>query len=264
MGSLGRSILLAGLLLGFGFPAASATQTAPTSAPKNGSAELTWPRPRFPGRLSERLRMVDQQIRSHRPPVEDAKVLEAMRQVPRHLFVPQRLQARAYADTPLPIGHGQTISQPYIVAFMTAALQVHPGHKVLEIGTGSGYQAAVLSELTPHVFTMEIIRPLGKAAATRLQSLGYTTVRVQIGDGYFGWPEQAPFDAIIVTCAAGHIPPPLISQLAPGGRMVIPVGSMFEVQRLVVATKEADGAVRTRELLPVVFVPMTGAILERR
>ncbi len=147
---------------------------------------------------------------------------------------------------------------------MTEALEVKPGAKLLEIGTGSGYQAAVLSELTPNVFTMEIIRALGEKARLRLQNLGYESIKVRIGDGYFGWPEEAPFDGIIVTCAAGHIPPPLIKQLRPGGRMVIPVGGTYQVQRLMVVTKDNQGTVRTQELLPVVFVPMTGAVQDRR
>jgi protein-L-isoaspartate(D-aspartate) O-methyltransferase len=210
--------------------------------------------------------MVDKQIARHRPTVRSGAVLEAMRQVPRHLFVPSQLRrmALAYADRPLPIGHGQTISQPYIVALMTEALEVKPNAKILEIGTGSGYQAAVLSELTPAVFTMEIIHALGEKARMRLQSLGYESVKVRIGDGYFGWSEEAPFDGIIVTCAAGHIPPPLVKQLSPGGRMVIPLGGTYQVQRLVVVTKDTQGTVRTQELLPVVFVPMTGAVQGRQ
>jgi protein-L-isoaspartate(D-aspartate) O-methyltransferase len=208
--------------------------------------------------------MVQNQIVRHRPAVRNQAVLEAMRQVPRHLFVPTYLESAAYADRPLPIGHGQTISQPYIVAFMTEALEIEPGAKILEIGTGSGYQAAVLSELTPRVFTMEIIHTLGKEAGERLQKLGYRTVKARIGDGYYGWPEEAPFDGIIVTCAAGHIPPPLLTQLRPGGRMVIPVGSTFQVQRLMVVSKSNQGKVLSKELLPVLFVPMTGVIQKRR
>jgi protein-L-isoaspartate(D-aspartate) O-methyltransferase len=224
----------------------------------------TWKPPRFSEFREERLQMVDNQIARHRPKVQSYSVLEAMRQVPRHLFVPSKLQRVAHADRPLPIGYGQTISQPYIVALMTEALEVEPGGKILEIGTGSGYQAAILSELTPRVFTLEIIHALGKEAGLRLQSLGYDAVKARIGDGYFGWPEEAPFDGIIVTCAAGHIPPPLIEQLRPGGRMVIPVGETYQVQRLMVLTKDGRGAVRTQELLPVVFVPMTGAALNQR
>ncbi len=208
--------------------------------------------------------MVQKQMVQRRPPVGDHTVLEAMRQVPRHLFVTRALRSFAYADQPLPIGHGQTISQPYIVAFMTEALQMKPGAKILEIGTGSGYQAAILAELTPKVYTMEIISALGNKARERLQNLGYRTVKVRVGDGYFGWPEEAPFDGIIVTCAAGHVPPPLIAQLRAGGRMVIPVGGPYQVQRLMVVTKDEQGTVLTEELLPVRFVPMTGTIREKR
>lgn len=222
-----------------------------------------WRPPRFGERAQEREEMVRSQLRRYSPTIQNEVVLEAMRQVPRHLFVSQDLQRVAYADRPLPIGYGQTISQPFIVALMTEALQLKAGAKVLEIGTGSGYQAAVLSEFTPQVFTMEIIRALGEEARQRLQRLGYPTVQVRVGDGYFGWPEEAPFDGIIVTCAAGHIPPPLVEQLRPGGRMVIPVGGIHEVQRLMVLTKDDRGAVQTRELLPVLFVPMTGAIQKK-
>jgi protein-L-isoaspartate(D-aspartate) O-methyltransferase len=230
----------------------------------SGPTEKNWTPPRVLEFKKERAHMVQTQMVQRRPAIHDTSVLEAMRQVPRHLFVPRALQRSAYGDYPLPIGHGQTISQPYIVALMTEALEMKPGAKVLEIGTGSGYQAAVLSELTPSVFTMEIINALGKEARQRLQELGYSTVKVRIGDGYFGWPEEAPFDGIIVTCAAGHIPPPLIAQLSEGGRMVIPVGGVYQVQRLVVVTKDNQGKVRTRELLPVRFVPMTGAVREQR
>jgi protein-L-isoaspartate(D-aspartate) O-methyltransferase len=222
--------------------------------------ETNWTPPRVSEFQEERAHMVQSQMVQRRPAIRDASVLEAMRQVPRHLFVPRSLQRLAYADQPLPIGHGQTISQPYIVALMTEALEIKPGAKVLEIGTGSGYQAAVVSALTPRVFTMEIITALGNEARQRLQKLGYHTIRVRIGDGYFGWPEEAPFDGIIVTCAAGHIPPPLISQLREGGRMVIPVGGVYQIQRLMVVTKDNQGQVRTRELLPVRFVPMIGAV----
>ena len=224
------------------------------------SAENSWTRPRFSEFGEERAHMVQTQMVQRSPSIRDNEVLEAMRQVPRHLFVPWSLKLMAYGDHPLPIGHGQTISQPYIVALMTEALQLKANSKVLEIGTGSGYQAAVLSEITPQVFTMEIIAPLANEARERLQKLGYQTVKVRTGDGYFGWPEEGPFHGIIVTCAAGHIPPPLIAQLRQGGRMVIPVGGVYEVQRLMVLTKDKEGRVLTNELLPVRFVPMTGAI----
>jgi protein-L-isoaspartate(D-aspartate) O-methyltransferase len=226
--------------------------------------EKNWTPPRFSEYQQKRSLMVQSQMIHRSPGVRDRAVLEAMRQVPRHLFVPWALKRAAYADRPLPIGHGQTISQPYIVALMTEALEMKPGAKVLEIGTGSGYQAAVLSELSPRVFTMEIIRALGNEAQQRLQELGYHTIRVRIGDGYFGWPEEAPFDGIIVTCAAGHIPPPLIAQLREGGRMVIPVGGVYEVQWLMVVSKDSQGIVRTKELLPVRFVPMTGSVQKAR
>lgn len=217
---------------------------------------LEWERPRFEERKDERERMVQEQIAARG--VEDALVLDAMRHVPRHLFVPARYAGRAYADYPLPIGQGQTISQPYIVAFMTELLEVEPGDRILEIGTGSGYQAAVLTELTPYVYTIEIIEALGEQAAERLESLGYETVGAKIGDGYFGWAEHAPFDGIIVTCAAGHIPPPLLEQLKPGGRMVIPVGRVYEIQYIVRVTSDEEGKIRSQRLLPVRFVPMTG------
>lgn len=188
----------------------------------------------------------------------DPKVMSAMENVPRNEFVPKSYHDAAFDNGPLPIGHGQTISQPYIVAIMTELLAVEPGDKVFELGTGSGYQAAILAELGAVVYTMEIIPPLGELARERLAELGYGSVSARIGDGYFGWPEQAPFDAIVVTAAGDHIPPPLVAQLAPGGRMVIPVGSPFLTQQLVLVEKLADGGIRTRDLLPVRFVPLTG------
>ncbi len=188
----------------------------------------------------------------------DPRVLAAMGQVPRHEFVAENLRDRAYENRPLPIGHGQTISQPYIVAVMTDLLRVQSDDRVLEVGTGSGYQAAVLAELASHMYSIEIIKPLATQAEKRLQRLGYTNVTIRHGDGYYGWEEQAPFDAIVVTAAAGHVPPPLIAQLKPGGRMVIPVGSRFLVQELLMVVKDNDGSVSTRQLLPVRFVPLTG------
>ena len=185
-------------------------------------------------------------------------VLLAMGRVPRHHFVSSGLEGMAYGDRPLPIGHGQTISQPYIVALMTELLGVGPGAVVLEIGTGSGYQAAVLAELGAKVYTIEIVPPLAAAAAARLARLGYGTAEARLGDGYYGWPGPAPFDGIVVTAAASHVPPSLVEQLRPGGRMVIPVGGPFSVQQLVLITKNADGTVRTEQLLPVRFVPLTG------
>lgn len=200
----------------------------------------------------ERERMVRQQIEkrgiSHTP------TLNAMRRVPRHLFVPERERQNAYSDRPLPIGYGQTISQPYIVAYMTEIIDPGPKHRVLEIGTGSGYQAAALAEIVAEVYTVEIIPRLGETAAVRLAKLGYGNVKVKIADGYYGWKEHAPFDAIVVTAAAEHIPPPLIEQLKDGGKMVIPVGSPFFTQHLMLVEKQGKD-VSTRSLMPVQFVP---------
>jgi len=186
------------------------------------------------------------------------RVSEAMRRVPRHRYVPEDQVRHAYQNRPLPIGYGQTISQPYIVAIMTDLMQVQPGDRVFELGTGSGYQAAVLGELAAEVYTIEIVEPLAERAARTLKAQGYENVTVRAGDGYYGWEEHAPFDAIIVTAAASHVPPPLIQQLAPGGRMVIPLGTSFMTQHLMLVEKDEDGRVRTREVLPVMFVPLTG------
>ncbi len=189
--------------------------------------------------------------------VSDARILAAMRKVPRHRFVPPALAGQAYEDHPLPIGHGQTISQPYIVAFMTEALALAGGETVLEVGTGSGYQAAVLAEIAARVYTIEIVTPLADEAAVRLKSLGYVKVEVKAGDGYQGWPEAAPFDAIMVTAAAPRIPEPLEQQLKDGGRLVLPVGD--EWQELVVVTRRGD-RFEEKKVLPVRFVPMTGRV----
>ncbi|MFQ5841400.1 MAG: protein-L-isoaspartate(D-aspartate) O-methyltransferase, partial [Thermodesulfobacteriota bacterium] len=185
-------------------------------------------------------------------------VMEAMGKVPRHEFVPAHLRRSAYENRPLSIGYGQTISQPYIVALMTDLLDVDEDDVVLEIGTGSGYQAAILAELVERVYTIEIVRELGEQAKGRLKRLGYQNVGVRVGDGYYGWEEHAPFDGIIVTAAASHIPPPLIKQLKPGGRMIIPVGGPFMTQQLMLVKKEKDGKIKTRQVLPVLFVPLTG------
>ena len=181
-----------------------------------------------------------------------------MSKVERHRFVPAELAAFAYLNRPLPIGYGQTISQPFIVALMTDMMRVRDGDKVLEIGTGSGYQAAVLAEIANSVYSIEIIEPLGKEASDRLKSLGYGNVKTRVGDGYYGWPEAAPFDAIMVTAVASHVPPPLLKQLKPGGRMVIPLGTQFMTQYLMLVEKRMDGSVTTRQILPVSFVPLTG------
>lgn len=187
-----------------------------------------------------------------------AGVMGAMDAVPRHRFVPPRSVGSAYDNRPLPIGHGQTISQPYIVALMTELLEPQPGDVMLEVGTGSGYQAAILAMLVARVHSIEIIAPLADSATARLQALGYRNIHVKTGDGYYGWPEHAPYDGIIVTAAASSIPPPLIEQLKPGGRMVVPVGAAFHTQDLILLRKDPRGKVTTTSILPVAFVPLTG------
>lgn len=227
-------------------------------AEDNSRSRETAPAPAFSDSVeAARLRMVDWQIAARG--VRDGKVLEAMRKVPRHEFVPAGQRRMAYADHPLSIGEGQTISQPYIVAFMTESLGLRGDEKVLEIGTGSGYQAAVLAEIVEKVYTIEIVEPLGRRAEALLDRLGYSNIEVRIGDGYLGWPEEAPFDAVIVTAAPDHVPQPLIDQLKPGGRLIIPVGNYS--QTLVRMTKTESGIVR-ENLLPVRFVPMTGQARE--
>lgn len=188
----------------------------------------------------------------------DSRVIQALQQVPRHEFVPEQERRFAYNNRPLPIGYGQTISQPYIVAIMTDLLKTNPQSRVLEVGTGSGYQAAVLAEIVEQVYSIEIIQPLGEAAKKRLGRLGYHNVQIKIGDGYYGWEAHAPYDGIVVTAAASHVPPSLIKQLKPGGRMVIPVGSRFMTQELLLIEKTADNELITRQILPVMFVPLTG------
>ena len=200
-----------------------------------------------------REKMVETQIKSRG--VKDPRVLSAMLKVERHLFVPKDLQTSAYADQPLPIGEGQTISQPYIVALMTELLELKGGEKVLEVGTGSGYQAAILAELTKEVYTIEIIEALASSAKNLLLQLGYQNIHVKAGDGYLGWPEVAPFDAIIVTCAPDHIPKPLLEQLKEGGRMVVPVGAYSQELKKIV---KRSGRIETSDIIPVIFVPMTG------
>jgi protein-L-isoaspartate(D-aspartate) O-methyltransferase len=230
--------------------AAASIMAAPAARPQDFAAE--------------RAAMVET-IRSYEPLAGDIlgpdgfspTVLDVMGRIERHLFVPEDRRDEAYADTPLPIGHGQTISQPFIVALTTELMEVEPDDVVLEIGTGSGYQAAVLAPLAARVCTVEIIPELGAAAARRLAELGFANVEARVGDGYDGWPDCGPFDAIAVTAAADHVPPPLVAQLKPGGRMVIPVGGVFATQYLLLVEKDAGGAVRTRQLLPVRFVPLT-------
>ena len=210
--------------------------------------------PSGPDWASQRQRMVQTQLADHG--IQNERVLAAMGNVPRHEFVPEASRRHAYDDGPLPIGHGQTISQPYMVAFMTEAIDPRPGQCVLEIGTGSGYQAAVLAELVGEVYTIELLQELASAAGQRLERLGYGNVHVRAGDGFFGWPEAAPFDAVVVTCGAKEVPQPLFDQLKPGGTMVIPVEDSPESQWLQVITKGANGERQTRKLLPVRFVPL--------
>ena len=268
--SLLRQIMLAGaLLLSVGLAALLVTLLPANNGFADSSEEVAddsraaRERATPPGAkefTNKRDEMVVRQIErpwDGRRRVKDRAVLDAMRAVPRHAFVPEDVRRLAYADSPLPIGHGQTISQPYIVALMTELLELKPEAKVLEIGTGSGYQAAVLTHLTPHVYTIEIVKPLVERARRTLRDQGYSEVESRHADGYFGWKEEAPFDAIIVTCAAGHLPPPLWEQLKPGGRIVIPIGGPYEVQRLVVITKTPDGKRRSKTITAVRFVPLT-------
>jgi len=200
-----------------------------------------------------REKMVETQIKARG--VKDPRVLSALLKVERHRFVPEEYLNSAYSDQPLPIDEGQTISQPYIVALMTELLELRGNEKVLEIGTGSGYQAAVLAELAKEVYTIEIIVPLASTARNRLLELGYQNIKVKAGDGYLGWPEAAPFDAIIITCAPDHIPEPLVEQLREGGRMVLPVGAYAQELKKIV---KRSGKIETADIIPVVFVPMTG------
>ena len=204
--------------------------------------------------VKEREKMVSQTIEKRG--ISDEAVLKSMMTVKRHLFVPQNNISNAYNDGPLPIGYGQTISQPFIVGYMTEVIHPKPEFKVLEIGTGSGYQAAVLAEIVKEVYTIEIIPELGNAASTRLKNLGYTNVHVTVRDGYFGWAEHGPYDAIIVTAAAEFVPPPLLDQLKEGGKVVIPIGSAFMNQTLMLVEKKGK-KITTKSLMPVVFVPFT-------
>jgi protein-L-isoaspartate(D-aspartate) O-methyltransferase len=207
---------------------------------------------------ARRLAMVERHIAGEG--IKDSATMRAMREVPRHELVPGEFRDEAYENHPLPIGFGQTISQPYIVGYMTEIVRPRPGMRVLEVGTGSGYQAAVLAATGVEVYSIEIFRALADSARARLARLGYRNVTVRHGDGHAGWPEVAPFDAIVVTAAAGHIPPALTRQLKPGGRMVIPVGSVYGAQYLILVEKSANGALRTRNLLPVAFVPMLSGL----
>ena len=235
-------LLFRSLLVALLVPLVAATAVAQRANPEDAPF-----RPR-------RLEMVERHIAGEG--IKDSATLHAMRAVPRHEFVPARLRDEAYQNHPLPIGLGQTISQPYIVGFMTELVRPRPGMRVLEVGTGSGYQAAVLAATGAEVFTIEIFRAHADSARSRLERLGHRGVTVRHGHGHHGWAEAAPFDAVLVTAAAGHIPPALTRQLRPGGRMVIPVGSVYGAQYLILVEKDAKGALRTRNLLPVAFVPM--------
>jgi len=227
----------------------------------NEPSRLDHSHPAFAERVEERKRMVSRQLEPRQ--VRDPNVLKAMRTVPRHAFMRPGDQAYAYLDTPWSIGEGQTISQPYIVAFMTEALKLDPNSRVLEIGTGSGYQAAVCAEIAREVYTIEIVEPLAKSAAKRLRKLGYKNVSVKAGDGYYGWPEKAPFDAIIGTAAAVRIPPALIRQLKQGGRMILPVENESGFQYLILLTRDQRGKLQQKNVMPVRFVPMTGDVRKR-
>jgi len=245
--------------------AACSRQEAATTAPADAlPVEPTAPHStRDAERQAERDALVDRALVAEG--IRDPRVLAAMRAVPRHRFVPAAAQADAYADRPLAIGHGQTISQPYVVAFMTEAAAPRPSDRCLEIGTGSGYQSALLSRLVRKQYSIEIIEPLGRGVAPIFAPLGFTNVETRVGDGFFGWPEvQGGFDTIIVTCAAQYVPPALIQQLKPGGRLVIPIGQPFRRgQFLYVYTKEEDGRVRSRKDVGVYFIPMTGTMMNR-
>ncbi|MDZ7771506.1 MAG: protein-L-isoaspartate(D-aspartate) O-methyltransferase [Balneolaceae bacterium] len=223
-----------------------------------GQDTVRWTKPRFSARSDERLQLVRTGIEGEG--ISDPTVLEAMRQVPRHLFMAEGQRPLAYRNTALPIEEGQTISQPYIVAYMTQLLELQASDKVLEIGTGSGYQAAVLSEITPFVYSIEIVEELGRQARERFDRLGYTTIETRIGDGYAGWEEHAPFDKIIITAAAPEIPQPLLEQLSPGGILVMPMGREGGIQMLIKVSKSEEGEIHEKSVIPVRFVPMTGKV----
>ena len=250
------------LALGFLPALLGATIAGPSPATGSATVNSAASPPANPEYAAARQRMVDQQLIADWRGISNPQVLRAMATVPRHEFVPPAIRQSAYEDRPLPIGHGQTISQPYIVAFMTEQLAPQASDRVLEIGTGSGYQAAILAGLVREVYSIEIVEPLAKRATADLARLGYHNVRVRHGDGYQGWPEAAPFDSIIVTCAPDHVPQPLVDQLREGGRMIIPVGD-FGNQNLFLLRKQG-GRLERERILPVRFVPMTGAAETRR
>lgn len=253
-----RVLLIVCAVLAAALPLTACSESPPDAAKDSRTPEGEEIRLSAESFTALREAMVNRQIASRG--IEAPATLSAMSTVPRHEFVPRQVRHAAYGDSPLPIGLGQTISQPYIVAFMTEALMLAPGDKVLEVGTGSGYQAAVLAEIADEVFSIEILCELEERARRDLDRLGYTTVKTKCGDGYQGWPEHAPFDAIIVTAAPDHVPQPLLDQLKVGGRMVLPVGSRY--QELTRLTKTSDG-VESERLLAVRFVPMTGEAEKR-
>ncbi len=233
---------------------------SPPVAPSAGAVEAAQPEREDEDFAQARRRMVERDLAGR--DITNKKVLQVMGRIPRHEFVRESLRPAAYADRPLPIGHEQTISQPYIVALMTQLARPTANSRALDIGTGSGYQAAVLGAICKQVYSIEIVKPLADEAARRLRRLGYKNVTVRAGDGYRGWPQKAPFDLILVAAAPDHVPQPLVEQLAPGGRLVIPVGRFF--QQLLVIEKDQDGKIHQRKVLPVRFVPMTGEALKKR
>lgn len=247
------------LMLGIGIAGLSCagpTETAPSEATTQSAVTTPNSQTAPPDEFAKRrAKMVERQFKLR--DISDRRVLKAVYDVPRHEFVPEEYRDMAYNDQPLPIGHEQTISQPYIVGLMTQLAKVGPESKVLDVGTGSGYQAAVLAEITEQVFSIEILKPLADEATERLKRLGYDNITVRHGDGYAGWPDEAPFDVIIVAAAPDHVPPKLVEQLAPGGRLIIPVGNR-KSQQLMVIEKQKDGKATKRAVVPVAFVPMTG------
>jgi protein-L-isoaspartate(D-aspartate) O-methyltransferase len=255
---MGAAIAIGGLMLAARSqpPKAPAPQAPQGEAPQRVQQPKPGEDPRF---VEARRRMVETDLRDR--DITDKRVLKVMGRIPRHRFVPEELQQVAYADHPLPIGRDQTISQPYIVALMTQLVRPKPESRALDIGTGSGYQAAVLAELCKEVYSIEILKPLAEQARKRLARLGYKNVTVRCGDGYRGWPKHAPFDVIIVAAAPDHVPKPLVDQLAPGGRLVIPVGRWY--QELILIEKQKDGTVRRKSVTGVAFVPMTGEAEKR-
>jgi protein-L-isoaspartate(D-aspartate) O-methyltransferase len=244
MKSVGIRLVHAAALLAFAALLSPAPRTGLNGAENSGAADLL---------RAKREKLVRDHIEGEG--IRNRAVVEAMRGVPREAFVPENLRGRAYNNEPLPIGYGQTISQPYVVALMTELLQPKEGHVVLEIGTGSGYQAAVLSRIVGKVYSVEIVEPLASRARETVRELGYGNIEIRVGDGYFGWEEKGPFDSIVVTAAADHVPPPLVAQLKNGGRMCIPVGQPYFTQVLKLIEKDADGGVKVRDIVPVMFVP---------